>query len=242
MFGATAGNAGGDYSTYGGQTYGFGPQYTQWPENAANATSGSGGSTGGRGGGYSYLSGGSASDDSRKLVDMQQGLDGMKLKSGKDSSSGVKQTSAPTKMSWASVASQPAKPQPLPQKAKKPGVLPPPSIIPSSKPPLAPQQTPPEKVLPPMSGGQQNSVPQQPPPTIPTGPPPTLPPGPMPNMVMNSQHDYHRPPNMGMQGPPPNYNHGGHHGGHHGGRNMMNNQGSPRRGRAKCQQHGQERR
>jgi hypothetical protein len=38
-------------------------------------------------------------------------------------------------MSWANVASQPAKPQPLPSKAKKPGVLPPPTLIPS-KPPV----------------------------------------------------------------------------------------------------------
>ena len=40
----------------------------------------------------------------------------------------------PKKMSWASVASQPAKPVTLAPKAKKPGVLPPPAMIPSTKP------------------------------------------------------------------------------------------------------------
>ena len=62
MFGAAA--AGADYSAaaaYG--QYGFGPQYTQWPENS-NSNSGNNG--GGRGG-YSYLSGRGGGD----LMDVQ---------------------------------------------------------------------------------------------------------------------------------------------------------------------------
>jgi hypothetical protein len=125
------GTPGGEYSAYG-QQYGYGPQYTQWPDGSGR-------------GGYSYL-GGVQGEEVRggggqrdRVTDVHQGLENMRLggkpsKSGSGESNGYQQQ-ASKKMSWANVASQPAKPTPLPAKAKKPGVLPPPTIIPS-KPPV----------------------------------------------------------------------------------------------------------
>ena len=167
------GNPGGEYSGYG-QQYGYGPQYTQWPDGSGR-------------GGYSYLGGGvQGGEDLRsagppgqrdRVTDIHQGLENMKLgkggKSGGGDSNGYQQQ--PKKMSWASVASQPAKPQPLPAKTKKPGVLPPPAIIPS-KPPvqLAPSPADNNKM-----GGPPPTMPQ---PlannelVLPQGGPPPLPP------------------------------------------------------------------
>ena len=196
MFGAAAAS---DYSAYG--QYGFGPQYTQWPDNgAASAASGGGQSSKN----YSYLSGGR-----NDLMDVQHGLDGMKI-NRKDSNGGQSKGGPGGKMSWASVASQPAKPQPQPKTAKKPGVLPPPAIIPSStKAPPAPQQTPSEKMtapppLPPPhvgagGGGQAGSNPTAPL-MMQNVPPPNMP------TVMNN-HDHHGgfrapPPNLPLQMPP----------------------------------------
>ncbi len=203
------GTPGGEYSAYG-QQYGYGPQYTQWPDGSGR-------------GGYSYLGGGvQGGEDLRsagpqgqrdRVTDVHQGLENMKLgggggnkgsKSSGGDSNGYQQQSQPKKMSWANVASQPAKPQPLPAKTKKPGVLPPPAIIPS-KPPvqLAPAPSDNNKM-----GGPPPTMPQQPlinkeqqqPPMLPQGAPPPLPPSaPMlssvpppalPN-VNKSQHQQH---------------------------------------------------
>ena len=194
MFGAAAAS---DYSAYG--QYGFGPQYTQWPDNGA---AGQGQSSKN----YSYLSGaGNSAGGRNDLMDVQHGLESMKI-NRKDSNGGPNGKGPGGKMSWASVASQPAKPTPQPKSAKKPGVLPPPTIIPSTtKAPPAPQQTPSEKMT-----GPPPSMPSGPPP--PNGPPPPHPPNsnptpilmqnvPPPNMptVMNN-HDHHG----GFQRPPPN--------------------------------------
>jgi len=134
------------------------------------------------------------------------------------------------KMSWASVASQPAKPQPQPKALKKPGVLPPPSIISSNTakaPPVqTPQQTPTEKMMniPPPPSTSQQMLMQQPPPQV---PPPNMPP------VMNNHHDNNgggntTTSNSGFRGPPPSMsnNSGGNSGGSSG-RSMMgaSNQG-----------------
>lgn len=211
MFGAAAAGAG-DYSAAYGQ-YGFGPQYTQWPDNGGNAGgngTAAGGNNAGSRGGYSYLSGGR--EPAGGLMDVQHGLEGMKLNSRKESNGGVKQASGgSSKLSWASVASQPAKPQPVPKTAKKPGVLPPPSIIPSLSKPPVPQQTPTEKMMnsPQL---QQAGVPQQqqqqqqmmvpPPPQASHQPmPPQVQQQPL-NMppVMNNHHDAVGFP----RGPPPN--------------------------------------
>ena len=154
MFGAAAAQAAaGDYAAAYGQgsahppQYGYGPQYTQWPDGnggggggnsavaAAGARNGQAGGGGG-GGGYSYLGGG---DDSRGTRDIQQNLETLKIggvkKGDSNGYAGAASSAAaapPKKMSWANVASQPAKPTPTATKMKKPGVLPPPAIIPSA--------------------------------------------------------------------------------------------------------------
>ena len=146
--------AAGDYAAAYGQgsahppQYGYGPQYTQWPDgssgggnNSAVAAGGRNGQAGemvrgGGGGGYSYLGSG---DDSRGTRDIQHNLESLKIGVKKGDSNGVASSSSapPKKMSWANVASQPAKPQPTATKMKKPGVLPPPAIIPSATKPSA---------------------------------------------------------------------------------------------------------
>ena len=147
--------AAGDYAAAYGQgsahppQYGYGPQYTQWPDgngggggNSAVAAGGRNGQAGGGGGGgYSYLGGG---DDSRGTRDIQQNLETLKIggvkKGDSNGYAGAASSAAsapPKKMSWANVASQPAKPQPTATKMKKPGVLPPPAIIPSASKPTA---------------------------------------------------------------------------------------------------------
>ena len=212
MFGAAAaGAAAGDYSAYG--QYGFGPQYTQWPDNNAGGNSNNSGSNNSNRN-YSYLNsaqggGGRGGAGAGDLMDVHHGLEGMKLtNSRKDNSlGGVKSgggQSGPSggKMSWASVASQPAKPQPQPKTAKKPGVLPPPSIISSNtaKAPPVPQQTPSEKLMMPPHPPPQhppsssNLLMQHPPPPGPGPhqvPPPNMPP------MMNNHHD------GGFRGAPP---------------------------------------
>lgn len=214
MFGAAAaGAAAGDYSAYG--QYGFGPQYTQWPDNNGGNNSNNSSNSNRN---YSYLSGGGRGGGAGDLMDVHHGLDGMKLtNSRKDNTLGgaVKQPSANSsgggKMSWASVASQPAKPQPQPKTAKKPGVLPPPSIISSNtaKAPPVPQQTPSEKLMmPPPPPPSSSNLLMQPPPGHHQVPPPNMPP------VMNNHHDGFRgaPPSMQqnsrggsmMGGPPTN--------------------------------------
>jgi len=90
------------------------------------------------------------------------------------------------KMSWANIASQPAKPPPPPSKTKKPGVLPPPVVVGSGKHNMD---------IGTWDGAKQNGVPGVPPPVI-TGPPPTGPP-PKINGNMNNV----RGPNMGGPGP-----------------------------------------
>merc|ERR1719206_1016532 len=67
------------------------------------------------------------------------------------------------KMSWANIASQPAKPIPPPSKSKKPGVLPPPVVVGAKH----------NMDIGTWDGAKQNGGP--PPPVI-TGPPPTGPP------------------------------------------------------------------
>ena len=124
-------------------------------------------------------------------LDVQHGLESMKLK--KENGSVGKSS----KMSWASVASQPAKPQPMPKTVKKPGVLPPPAIIPSaltSKAPPAPQQTPSEKMILPVTSQPPPAVQQQAQPVaaagvVPQQPPPVTPPMMMQMPVMNNHHD-----------------------------------------------------
>ncbi len=184
MFGA-----GGDYYPGHGQQYpGFGSQYHQWGENNASGAGGGGGGGGGAGGRnggapYSYLSGQGSGDGrgggERGMADVQQGMEAMRLGGGnegkKSDSNGYQQSassgsasnagsaSQPKKMSWANVASQPAKPAAPITKTKKPGVLPPPSIIPSSNkpsatpqaPPAAPTPTPPTQV----AGGNHSASP-----------------------------------------------------------------------------------
>ena len=161
------GTPGGEYSAYG-QQYGYGPQYTQWPDGSGR-------------GGYSYLGGGvQGGEDMRsagqrdRVTDMHQGLENMKLGKGqKSGDSNGYQQQQPKKMSWANVASQPAKPQPLPAKAKKPGVLPPPTIIPS-KPPVQLAPAPADKMSGPPPMPQQPIPPPKEPPVQPQGgPPPT---------------------------------------------------------------------
>jgi len=218
MFGTDAA-----YGAYGQQygTSGYAPQaqYTQWPDTQA----GSGLDRGRGGNTYSYLGNVQAGDDGRvglgnnsirggggdqtslPMGDVQRGIESMKLpgkNSGKNhgesngysnSASGGQSSGGSKKMSWASVASQPAKPQPAPAKAKKPGVLAPPTIIPSSKPPV---QTPGPQL--PLSGEKMvnvgGGIPLQqdmPPPLPPAmqGPPP-----------MNSMKPYDGP---FVGGPPP---------------------------------------
>ena len=178
------GTPGGEYSAYG-QQYGYGPQYTQWPDGSGR-------------GGYSYLGGGvQGGEDLRsagqrdRVTDMHQGLENMKLGSGKGSksgggdSNGYQQQQQPKKMSWANVASQPAKPQPLPAKAKKPGVLPPPTIIPS-KPPVQLAPAPADNKLsgpPPMQPQQQPILTKEPPLQPQNVPPPTMPPNAAPLLL-----------------------------------------------------------
>lgn len=193
MFGAAAAQAAaGDYAAAYGQgsahppQYGYGPQYTQWPDgngggagsggNSAmasggrNGQAGGGGGSGGGGGGYSYLGGG---DDARPTRDIQPSLESLKIGGGgkKGDSNGYAGAASsaaapPKKMSWANVASQPAKPQPTATKLKKPGVLAPPAVLPSASKPssgtiaaaaaaAAMQQTGPPKV--------PQSLPAQPP-------------------------------------------------------------------------------
>lgn len=182
------GNPGGEYPGYG-QQYGYGPQYTQWPDGSGR-------------GGYSYLGAGvQGGEDLRaagpqnqrdRVTDIHQGLENIKLgggggnKSGKGGSgdSNGYQQQQPKKMSWANVASQPAKPQPLPAKTKKPGVLPPPTIIPS-KPPVQLAPSPSDKMSapPPMTQPVmgKDPLPGAPPTTPPAAPlmqssvPPPLP-------------------------------------------------------------------
>ena len=185
------GNPGGEYSGYG-QQYGYEPQYTQWPDGSSR-------------GGYSYLgSGVQGGEDLRstgppgqrdRVMDVHQGLDNMKLgsggksgKSGGGDSNGYQQQQ-PKKMSWANVASQPAKPQPLPAKTKKPGVLPPPAIIPSK---------------PPVQLGPDDNAKMD-------GPPPTMP-QPLPNteLVLPQGGPPPFPPNVPMMQssvPPPSLTH-----------------------------------
>ena len=205
-------------------TAGYGPQYTQWPDTQAGSGGGLDRGRGantysylgnvqagddGRGGlGNGALRAG-GDQGSLAMSDVQRGLEAMKF-SGKNSvsvknhgesngysnsvSAGQQSSNAPKKMSWASVASQPAKPQPAPAKAKKPGVLAPPTIIPSSKPPVQTPAPPPagEKMV--NVGGGLPLQQEMPPPLPPTmqGPPP-----------MNSMKPFdHGGPHM-MGGPPP---------------------------------------
>ena len=88
------------------------------------------------------------------------------------------------KMSWANIASQPAKPPPPPSKSKKPGVLPPPVVGGASKHNMD---------IGTWDGANQNNG--LPPPVI-TGPPPTGPPPKINgNLNINSRS------NMGVSGP-----------------------------------------
>ena len=177
MFGA-----GGEYSAAAayGQQYNYNNQYTQWGDNNASGNSGRNGNSS-----YSYLGGGGGNEDPRghreRVNDVQHGIDGMRLGLKKGESNGYQQ-SQPKKMSWANVASQPAKPQAPTTKTKKPGVLPPPAIIPSAKPVVAGAPTT-------APGGSST--------------PPTMPP--MANPVEPQAND-NGPPFMGMapnHGPPP---------------------------------------
>lgn len=221
MFGA-----GGDFPAAAaaaayGQQYGYGPQYSQWPDsgnNSANSAVANSGNiprngsanlpnvagdgvvvSGSAASGYNYLSGEGGGNRDR-MSNLGQNMDNMKLNNGMSSATSVKRggesngyssavssTSGagsssvgvgnasaggqPKKMSWASVASQPAKPVTLAPKAKKPGVLPPPAMIPSAKPLNPIQQVPiddaqghlaPEEVV----GNQQGAVGSPAPPTI----------------------------------------------------------------------------
>jgi len=211
------------YAAYGQQygTAGYAaPQYTQWPDSQAG---GSGLDRGRGGNAYSYLGNVQGNEDGRPSLgnggmrggdqgslpvsDVQRGLESMKLP-GKNSVSvknhgesngysnsvsGGQSSGGPKKMSWASVASQPAKPQPAPAKAKKPGVLAPPTIIPSSKPPVqtpGPQLPPAGDKMVNVGGGLplQQELPPPLPPAM-QGPPP-----------MNSMKPYDGP---FVGGPPP---------------------------------------
>jgi len=109
-----------DYSAYA-QQYGYGSQYTQWDDGLGR-------------GGYSYLGSGvhanasSASQpnsDCDRIIDSHHGVDNLRL-SGKTLGKGsVESTNSAKskKMSWANVASQPAKPQTLTVKSKRPGLI-----------------------------------------------------------------------------------------------------------------------
>ena len=169
------GGAGNDYY----QQYGYGPQYTQWPESGGSAT---------RPGYSSYMDEPRGSRD--RVSEVQQGLESMKLKKNEN---GYPQgaSGAPKKMSWASVASQPAKPQPAPTKAKKPGVLAPPTIIPSSKPPPAPTAPPPVP-LPVPNGVPPDMMKEGPPPPPPMAMPPPL--HPYMSMPPHPVVPFHGPP------------------------------------------------
>lgn len=241
------------YAAYGQQygTTGYAPQYTQWPDSQAG--SGSGLDRGRGGNTYSYLGNVQGGEDGRvgignggmrgggdqaslPVSEVQRGLESMKLpgknsvsvknhgESNGYSGSGGQSSGGAKKMSWASVASQPAKPQPAPAKAKKPGVLAPPTIIPSSKPPVqtpGPQLAPSGEKMVNVGGGLplQQEMPPPMPPTM-QGPPP-----------MNSMKPYDGPfvggpppvpPMMppyhagapGMGGPPNHYGGQGPRGGH----------------------------
>lgn len=104
-----------DYSAYA-QQYGYGSQYTQWDDGLGR-------------GGYSYLGTGVQGNASRpgsdcdRILDSHHGVDNMRLV-GKTLGKGSMETnnqSKSKKMSWANVASQPAKPQTTIVKSKRPG-------------------------------------------------------------------------------------------------------------------------
>ena len=90
------------------------------------------------------------------------------------------------KMSWANIASQPAKPPPPPSKTKKPGVLPPPVVVGTGKHNMD---------IGTWDGSKQNGVP---PPVI-TGPPPPVTTGPPPKLNGNMNNG--RNNTMGVSGP-----------------------------------------
>jgi hypothetical protein len=199
------GTPGNEYSAYGQQYGGYGPQYTQWPDGSGR-------------GGYSYLGGGvQGGEDLRsagqrdRVTDVHQGLENMKLGSGKGSKSGSGESNGyqqqPKKMSWANVASQPAKPQPLPAKAKKPGVLPPPAIIPS-KPPVQLAPAPSDNKLsgPPPMPQQQPMPPKEPPMQPQSVPPPMMPPN---APLLQSSVPPPALPGMNNKSPPQPDNRGG---------------------------------
>jgi hypothetical protein len=218
------GQAAADYSAYG-QYHGFGTtQYTQWPDNNATTTNNSTNQQRN----YSY-----AARNNQELMDVQQGLESIKLTSAnmgnsrKDSKSGG--GGGGSKMSWASVASQPAKPQVQAKTVKKPGVLPPPTIIPSTgatKAPPAPQQTPSEKLIVQQAPVHHQSLMEpsnmQPNPVVaaatmmmqPPPPPPAHVTVPPPSVLNNHHHQPQdgsgfRPPSSSSHPPPPVKNH--HH-------------------------------
>ena len=235
-------------------TAGYAPQYTQWPDTQAGGGSGldrgRGGNTysylgnvqagdDGRGGlGNGGIRGGGGDQATLPISDVQRGLESMKLP-GKNSVSvkshgesngysnsvsGGQSSGGSKKMSWASIASQPAKPQPAPAKAKKPGVLAPPTIIPSSKPPVqtpGPQLPPTGDKMVNVGGGLplQQELPPPMPPAM-QGPPPmgSMKPydgpfvgGPPPVPPMMPPYHAGAP---GMGGPPNHYGGQGPRGGH----------------------------
>ena len=135
-----------------GQQYGTAEyctrQYTQWPDSQARGRDLDSGRVG------------NASDvkprlESMKIQCVQPGKNSVPVKNHGDSTCycnsgfGGQNSGGPKKITWASVASyppkdlthpsKPPKPQLARATAKKPGVLAPPTIIPSSKPQLQPQ-------------------------------------------------------------------------------------------------------
>jgi hypothetical protein len=107
-----------DYSAYA-QQYGYGSQYTQWDDGLGR-------------GGYSYLGSGVQGNaaaasrpgsDCDRILDSHHGVDNVRL-AGKTLGKGTMETNNQAKskkMSWANVASQPAKPQTTTVKSKRPG-------------------------------------------------------------------------------------------------------------------------
>lgn len=167
------GGGGGGYGGGGGGNSAP-QQYNQWPE--SNAAPGAGG----RNHYSSYMDepprnhGGRPDGGRGGLGEAQQGLEGMKLSASvKDKASNgfvglsvsssvgnssASSSAAPKKMSWASIASQPAKPTPAPAKAKKPGVLAPPTLIPSTAAKPAPAAVPPPVPIQHSQNGSGNMV------------------------------------------------------------------------------------
>ena len=130
--------------------------------------------------------------DKEQMVDNGR-QDKVEMSAGRDVTNGQVVTQAPPpsghskKMSWANIASQPAKPPPPPSKTKKPGVLPPPVVVGGAKHN--------------MDIGTWDGVNKQngvPPPVI-TGPPP--PTGPPPKINANGQIMVNRGQPMGVAGP-----------------------------------------